>query len=266
MFLTMFLFLLFPINSHATVYTRSTGTITLTAPKSKSYQWYVYNKKQWRKVKGGNYRSITILCGKNKNGYKYKCKLKKKWSKTERIVITDIGKRYQRSIDGKKAKGMFMPKCADGYCYVHCTNKAFSKKVQKSINILNSKIGLTFIYTDSPHIADIIIQKWQSGKLSDSIWLRDDEIDTIRENGAVWYGVTFSIDGLHYLVCVNGDYLSGRDNYCYSVVMHELGHCIGIGHSSDKNSIMYNYCNGSIQMTQKDIEDFKTQRNKLRSL
>ena len=266
LWLSIFLFLLFPINTNATVYTRSSGTIILTAPKSKSYQWYVKKNKQWEKVKGGNRRHISILCGKSKNGYKYRCKLKKKWSKTEKIVVTDVGKRYQRSIDVKKAMGMFAPKCADGYCYVHCTNKALSKKVRKAIDLLNNRIGLTFIYTDSPHIADIIIQRWQAGKLTDSMWLRADEIDTVRENAAYWSGVTFSIDGLHYLVCVNGDYVSGRDNICYSVVMHELGHCIGIGHSNDPKSIMYYYCYGTIKMTQKDIENFRTQRNKLRSL
>ena len=159
-----------------------------------------------------------------------------------------------------------MPKCADGYCYVHCTNKKLAVKTKGAIDIINKQIGLTFIYTDSPHIADIIIQRWSDKKLNDSIWLRDDEIDQIRNNGDFWAGVAFSIEGLHYLICINWDYVYNNDIYCKSVIIHELGHCIGIGHSDDVTSIMYPSCMGIIKMTPSDIINFKKQREKLRSL
>ncbi len=239
--------------------------VTITAPKSKNYQWYVKKEKRWKKIKGENRRNITLLCSKRMNGYRYKCKLNKGWSKSEKIVITDIGKRYQRSINIENAKGLFLPKCADGYCYVHCTNKALAKNVKKAIIIINNNIGRTFIYTDSPHISDIIIQRWSANKLNDSIWLKSDEIDSIRKDGKLWGGVTFSKDGLHYLVCINKDYTEYSDLYCKAVIIHELGHCIGITHSSDKNSIMYKTIY-KYKMSMSDIAIFKAQRKKLREL
>lgn len=263
---TIVLFLAFPLKANATIYTRSSGTVTITAPKSKSYQWYVKKNKRWKKIKGENRRNLTLLCCKKMNGYRYRCKLNNKWSKSEKLVITDIGKRYQRSIDKEKAKGLFIPKCADGYCYVHCTNKHLAIRVKKAIDYVNGKIGRTFIYTDSPHIADIIVVRWSGNKLSDSIWLQSDEIDQITKNGKGWAGVTFSEEGLHYLVCINSYYTYYNDSYCKSVIVHELGHCIGIGHSPDKNSIMYYISKTKCSMTQSDIETFKAQRKKMRSL
>ena len=267
MLLFIVLFLLFPVKASATVYTRSSGTVTITAPKSKTYQWYVKKNKRWKKIKGEDRRNLTLLCSKRMNGYRYRCRLNNiKWSKSEKIVVTDIGKRYQRSISVEDAKGLFLPKCADGYCYVHCTNKNLSIKVRKAIDILNDKIGRTFIYTDSPHIADIIIQKWSGKRLSDSIWLKSDEIDEINKNGTLWAGVAFSEEGLHYLVCLNSDYVYYSNSYCYSIIIHELGHCIGIGHSQDKNSIMYYIAKSKCKMTNQDIETFKAQRKKIRAL
>lgn len=267
MFLIVVLFFIFPIKVDASVYTRSSGSVTITAPKSKSYQWYVKKNERWKKIKGEDERNITLLCSKTMNGYRYRCRLNnKKWSKSEKLVITDIGKRYQRSIDKEKANGLFIPKCADGYCFVHCTNKVLSVRVKNAIDILNSQIGRTFIYTDSPHIADIVIQRWNGKKIADSIWLKSNEIDEIKKNGELWAGVTFSEDGLHYLICINSNCMYYSNSYCHSVIIHELGHCIGIGHSQDKNSIMYPTARMKCKMTQNDIIAFKAQRKKLRSL
>lgn len=263
---TIVLFLAFPLKANATIYTRSSGMVTITAPKSKSYQWYVKKNKRWKKIKGENRRNLTLLCNKKMNGYHYRCKLNNKWSKSEKLVITDIGKRYRRSIDKEKAKGLFIPKCADGYCYVHCTNKTISKRVVKAIAYINEKIGRTFIYTDSPHIADIIIEKYTGNRLPDSIWLHSDEIDTIKKNGTTWAGVAFSEDGWYYLICINSYCLYYSDSYCKAVIVHELGHCIGLGHSPDKNSIMYYIAKSKCVMTQSDIEMFKAQRKKIRTL
>ena len=263
------LFLIFPVKASATIYTRSSGNVTITAPKSKSYQWYVKKNERWKKIKGENRRNLTLLCSKKMNGYRYRCRLNnKKWSKSEKIVITDIGKRYQRSIDKEKARGLFLPKCADGYCFVHCTYKPLSIRVRKAIDIVNNKIGRTFVYTDSPHIADIIIQKWRGNKLYDSIWLKSNEIDIIKKKGKEWAGVAFSedSDGLHHLVCINTYYTDYDNSYYHAVIIHELGHCIGIGHSQDKKSIMYPIAQMKCRMTQNDILTFKAQRKKIRAL
>lgn len=267
MFFAIVLFLAFPVKASATVYTRNTGVVTITAPKSKKYQWYVKKNKRWKKIKGENRRKITLLCNKKMNGYRYRCKLAKKYSKSEKLIITDIGKRYQRSISKEEIKGLFMPKCADGYCYVHCTSKLLVNQTRQSLDIINKNIGRTFIYTDSPHIADIIIEKWtKENMLNDSIWLKDNEIDQIRNNGYFWAGVTFSMESIHYLVCINLNYVYGRDDICKSVIIHELGHCIGLGHSTNRTSIMYETCLGVTKMSKLDIINFKKQKMLIKAL
>lgn len=241
--------------------------VTITAPKSSRYQWYVKkNTKKWKKLKGENKRKLTLICNKKMNGYRFKCKLKKKWSKSEKLIITDIGKRYQRSIKPNEVEGMFLPKCADGYCYVYCTNKNFSKEVKKAISIVNKNIGRTFIYTDSPHIADIIIQPWYGNILNDSIWLKENEIDYIKANSDGILGAAFLHKQLFYLICVNYYDLEDMDDYCWAVIIHELGHCIGVKHSTNKKSIMYYTISDNVKMIKEDIQAFKKRRSILKSL
>ena len=265
-FFFIVLFLFMPVNIYANVYTRSSGTVTITADKAKEYQWYVKKDKRWERVKGENRRSFTLLCNKGMNGYRYRCRLnKKKWSKTERIIVTDIGRRYHRKIKPEEVQGMFMPKCADGYCYVHCTNKTLAKHVRKAIDEITKKVGRLFIYTDSPHIADIIVQKWSGNILNESLWSKIDEPEVIARYGHGWAGVTFSDKGLHHLVCVHTDYAYINDEYCRAIIMHELGHCIGITHNEEPGSIMHSQTN-VWHLSTKDIERFRTQMNKLRSL
>ena len=248
------------LSANANQYTRDTGVVTFTAPKSSEYQWYVNRGTKWQKLTGKTARTLTITARKSMHGYRYRCRIKGKWTKAERLYITDMNAKYWRDI--VPIGGMFYPKCADGYCYIHAPDCADEAK--DAIRRINKQIGRTYIYTDSPHIADIVILEWHGTHLPDSMWLTGGEIPEIRQHGSEWVGVTFSDNGLHYLICINAA-LEADPEYQVAVIMHELGHCLGLGHSTYHKSIMYESADKPY-MTKRDIADFKRQRKLLKHL
>ena len=247
----------------ANQYSRDTGLVKITAPKGKSYQWYVNKGKKWAKIPDENSRSIKLTVRKRMNGWRYKCLVtaksgKSKWSAVDKLIITDINKKYSYAIN--PIPGMFHPKCADGYCYVYSVG--MYDEMREAVRQLNKAIGLTFIPTLSPHIADIIIFPWSHRTLQDSVFLRGGEIQSIYHNGCNWVGVTYSENTIHYLICIKTSYQSDMEQ-CAGIIMHELGHCLGIQHTTDKNSIMWEYV-GNSKLSIDDIRLFKKQRKILK--
>ena len=262
-------------------YTRHSGTVTFILKakgKDLTYQWYVRKSDKWKKikkVKHSDESSFTLECTRKMNGWKFRCLVKdrygnEKWSKSAKLTITDKGKPYQRSITSDAISGMFLPKSADNYCYVYSYYSWYKREIKKAIEIINDTIGMTFIYTDSPHIADIVVADYEDNKLRDSMWLLSNEIALVKKYGDEWAGVAFSDPGmyLHYLVLLNRNYCNClRSKNIQALVMHELGHCIGLSHSYfNKKDIMAPEGLGDPVMTKNDIERFSRQRSILRDI
>ena len=56
------------------------------------------------------------------------------------------------------------------------------------------------------------------------------------------------------------------DDAIRSVIIHELGHCIGVEHSNNRNDIMYHISKLNDKMSKNDIKMFKKQRMKIKTI
>lgn len=200
------------------------------------------------------------------NGRLYRCKVTSKttgkstYSKSARLIITDIKRQYGYDLPDNATKGLLRPIAVDGYIYVSSYNSRYIDEIKGACSYINKATGLNcFIYTKDRHIADIIVMDWNSDKFTqNNMYTRLSAADLLRSKEAkLWAGVTFSnMNEEHFLIALNRKYLC-----CYfrktiiAILVHELGHCIGIPHSNDSKSIMhaiaYNYV-----MTNTDKVDF----------
>lgn len=258
-------------------YSRISGEVTFTVEatgKNLKYQWYVSKdkRKTWHQIKYQTSKSIIIRCEKSNRGYYYRCRIldasdRYKTTKPVRVYVTDIGKKYSYLIDKKRTKNLFYPKAADGYCYVYCHDRTYEQQVIDAINIINKKIGTTFIYTKTGCIADIIIFNFYDYYVEDNIWFRELERYYIYMEGYDLAGITFNDEGIHYLVGLNSSYFDYiMDDAIRGVIIHELGHCIGVEHSNNRNDIMYYISSFNDKMSKNDIKMFKKQRVKIRNI
>lgn len=210
----------------------------------------------------------------NKNGRLYRCKITDKntkksiCSKSVKLIITDIKRQYGYDLSNKVTKGLLQPIAVDGYIYVSSYNSKYINEIKNACTYINKNTGLKcFIYTNDRHIADIIIMDWNSNKYTpNNMYTKLGTGDLLRGKEAnLWAGVTFSnTNGEHFLIALNRKYL-----YYYAhkmivaIIVHELGHCIGIPHSNDVKSIMhaiaYNYTMTNIDRINfiKQIETIK---------
>lgn len=259
-------------------YTRYSGTVTFSvkakASGKLSYQWYVKKLKKtgkytkWMKMNGKNSRSLVInRCTYGMDGYMYKCNVKcggyTKTSKAAKLTITDIDRVYSFEVNPEDYSGLYEMKAVDNYCYVYCHEKKYANYVKQAINIINSKVGQTFIYTDTGCIADIVIILFDEYDVEPNIWLRNDEIVQINSAGGGWAGVTFYDDRTNasYLVGLNKGYFPKCTKASIrGVIIHELGHCIGLQHSVDDGDIMTPNIIGTDTMSKNDIARFRKQR------
>lgn len=262
-----------PKSQHSRISGEVEFTVDATG-KNIRYQWYYSQdkKKTWHKLKYQTSRSMIVRCNKSNRGYYYGCRMKDaygkyKTTKPVRVYITDIGKKYSYSIDKGNIKNLFYPKAADGYCYIYCHDRTYEQQVIDSIKIINKNVGTTFIYTRTGCIADITIFDFYDNYVEENLWFKQAEKFHINQNGDRWAGVTFNEDGVCYLVGLNNRYFNYViDDAIRAVIIHELGHCIGINHSTNENDIMYHISRSDDKMSKNDIKKFKLQRKKIRNI
>lgn len=253
------------------VYTRISGEVEFAVKafgKNLSYRWYVkrVGEKKWRKTR---YKTNTMKfeATANKNGRLYRCKVTSKitgkstYSKSARLIITDIKRQYGYDLPKEATRGLLRPIAADGYVYISSYNSKYVNEIKDACTYINKVTGLKcFIYTKDRHIADIIIMDWNSNKYTpNNMYSKLGAASILRSAEAKqWAGVTFGdmATGEHYLVALNRKYLWLYDSdLITAIITHELGHCIGIMHSEDPQSIMYSVASNYV-MTKADRIDF----------
>lgn len=259
-------------------YTRLSGNVVMTV-KAKGdglrYRWYVKKgvKKKYVKVSYETSRRIVIRCDKTSmSGWKYKCRIKDKygnimWSNPAKITITDIGAKYTYQLDVSYIADLFMPKAADGYCYVYCYNKKYANQIKSAINIINQQIGKLFIYTPTAAIADIVVIGYDNNYVDNNIFLIGTDREFIEHEGYYAAAVAFNAGSYHYLIGINHSYVKNlTDAEIRGIIIHELGHCVGLEHSNNINDIMYAKNNGTDVLSKNDIKLFKRARKIVKNI
>lgn len=182
--------------------------------KGLHYRWYVKKgaNKKYVKIPYETSRKIIIRCDKaTMDGWKYKCRVKDNngeiiWSNPAKIKITDIGAKYTYQLDVSYAADLFMPKVADGYCYVYCYNKKYASQVKLAIDIINQQIGKLFIYSPTAAIADIVVISYSNNHVDNNIFLNGADREFIESEGYNTAAVAFNAGRYHYLIGINHSY------------------------------------------------------------
>jgi hypothetical protein len=243
------------------------------------YKWQKKVKNKWVTIKKTSKPSLVVKSIKKKdNNTYYRCLVRSKWSKRVikskkiKLVVTDIGKNHSIS-DSTKIRGLVRTKALDGYIYVTSGKSKHKKEIKEAIKELNKITGTLFIYTSKKSIADLVVVDYSSYRVYKRTlpYLRKDMSiakQLVSKEAAEWAGVAFSTDdnNEHYLIALNDFFIeSYPSSIVTTVIMHELAHCIGIGHSKDPNSIMY-YTLWNQHVTKEDIKKLVTQAAKVRNL
>ena len=252
------------------------------------YQWQYSKGKnsEWINIKGANTKNFTTNTITEENfNWRYRCIIKSKT--TEKKVITDVvspivtNKDLKREhIDNKYTRGLLQPLFKDGYVYVCGAYTLYNKYLKIAVDMLDSLTKGLFVYTENSNIADIIVVDYDNGIIYPETipYFRNDPTvsrDLVSKDAEGWVGVSFSDDNTfeHYLVALNRSwvnyYLNLEERYIVYIILHELGHCIGIGHSKDPQSVMYKSIDWNVLLnglTEEDKKIFLLQSNKVRAL
>lgn len=232
--------------------------------KKLTYQWYVKKPgKKWKKIQGATRRTYIRKSNIRQIGWKYRCMVKdrtgNRTSKTVMIKITDIG--CNQTLPWASTRALFMPKSPDGLCFIGSYKSIHKAQIKKAIDFINKKIGRTFVYTPDPSVADIMVSDYSNGKAIQNRYVSQETADNLNANKS-WVAVSYSTDDTaeHFLVMLNNSYLRLYSQKMINmVIVHELGHCIGVTHSPYQEDIMYGTITAS-SMSANDIQRFKQQR------
>lgn len=118
---------------------------------------------------------------------------------------------------------------------MHMDGKYTRSCVKEAIHEWNEASRTNFVYTKSKH-ADITIYTYRFPAKN-------------RELGA-----TEPKEHGHVNIFIDPYYAEEQDDYLDNVIAHELGHAMGLGHSSEKKSIMHfdDYYNDIQEITKRD--------------
>lgn len=243
------------------------------------YQWqYKTGNKKWKNIKGATSNDFSFVMNGEHSNFLYRCRIKQKGFK--KCVYTNVvtakltGARKSLSEEHKKTlSGFILPKSLDGYMYVYCVDKQFTKQVKNAIQILNGFSGEFFVYAYDPSISDVVVTSYDilNSSAIGKGYYKDNSFSECMNNQE-WIGVAFSDDilNLHYMVALNKNKCLYNPKMTTYVIIHELMHCIKIGHSKEDGSIMREYIEDGARLTQSDINILKqriyTYRNIIRCL
>ena len=234
------------------------------------YTWYTStDRKSWKEAGiGKRLRYVP----KSESLY-VRCKVYNKitggstYTQIVRLYITDEKTKYYRSdLPEDAGKGVFKPKALDKYIYVYSYGSKFTQQIKNACKKINANIGKnTFIYTDAPYIADIIIMDYNTSEnnLGKNIFTKNgtqEYLNKYMSDSDDWGGVTFSdsVYGQHFLIELNeAKLIACKNSRIIAVIVHEIGHAIGINaHAKETTSIMHSPLT-ALDMSTADIKLFK---------
>ena len=125
-------------------------------------------------------------------------------------------------------------------------------QIQQAINAWNStRFGTFFVYGGTMNRFSILSLPGICGITKDAF---PNGSNTIASTIITGNGTTITKFVTPHNSNISFNNTSGSQYYLKSVVMHELGHGLGLDHSIFSNSFMYQYANGVTTFLQSDLE------------
>ena len=261
-----------------TQYTRKSGNVYFETDAiggdELEFVWQTSsNKKTWI----NRYEGKTYNLEAADNTVYVRCKIKNtitkgvSYTNVVQLIVTDADtKYYWYEIPKAKLQGLIKPKAVDKHIYVSAYDSKYVENIKQACNTINKKTNkTTFIFTESQQIADIIVTDYDKRNgIEKNVFNTNKVVEVLNEaNSDKWSGVAFahSTSNDYFLIALNRKYMDNTNAQIRTAtIIHELGHCIGIGHNNIKSSIMYS---GSVgKMSPSDINNFLIQINKIEKL
>lgn len=145
-----------------------------------------------------------------------------------------------------------------GVYYVHCSDSnspKFNRSVKQATKVWNNSTNAKFKLTNSDN-ANIVVQEihGRPSALGE---------DTTGEERATYYtGEGVDTTPTFGSIKINSGFINRIHSDCSTVIVHELGHAIGLGHNSNKRSIMYRNDTGN-NRKQRLLKSDKQQVNQI---
>lgn len=229
------------------------------------YQWQVRKGGKFEDVRGAVGSTLTVRAYAGADGSEYRCAvsqigLKKRiYSRTARLCMdTSIG-RIEQSKE-PLLRGFVIPKKADGYIFVRCADARYSADLQLAIEEINAVAGKLFVRTEDRLEADLSVTVCNPSNrtATDPLLFEEEDFEECMSHPE-WTGAAYSNKkGFHYLITIKEETCKPNSELTKKVFMHELMHCIGIGHSTDVNSVIYPSITGDSVITAADAAKIRS--------
>lgn len=253
------------------------------------FKWYEFRNGNWKVVPNETSRSFSFRVSKNDEGRKFKLTVTDAYGKTVEtnattVVVSNRSGLTVDDVGNKTTRGLFQKNEVDEYCYVYAAGTAFRKELQTAVETVNSAVGTLFVLTNDRSEADIVVMDAVPGSATFPKEFSEEMRKFVNEYyaegtaGYLWAGVAFSDDEtrIHDYVLLNYIQMmkiamvydsSDARSIRSSIIIHELGHCVGIGHSKNEKDVMYGTFDGdNDEMTANDVAAFAKAKERVRKI